>query len=227
MSNNFYNEEESQFQELRAVLKELPKIKAEDNFEYNLMTRIHNKQFDSKLLKREKYSLFGFLKPAIAVGAAATLVFVITQNQTTEVENPFAAIPEVRSEVAENGSSVSTPKEFVVADNMNKPAENYASESVEGVIQTRRLILQDNDVITVAQEDFPFPDRSFNLDARMRSVDATTARDNSSRVLAGTGDPNRIYFEGFFTGNQSAKKTIDSLRNKSFRNSLNKKLQIE
>jgi len=222
MSKNFYNEEESQFQELRAVLKELPKIKAEDNFEFNLMTRIHNKQFGSKLLKNEKYTFFGFLKPALAVSVIALLVFVVTQNQTTEIENPFTSMPKIRSEIVNNNKAGEIPKEFVIADKSGIQDNLTDSESAEPEVSERRLIVQENDVITVAHEDFPFPDQSFDLDSRLRDGNPNLLR-GDNRVLAGAGSAsrssNKIYFEGFYTGNKSAKKTIDSLKNESFRES--------
>ena len=43
MGKNFYNLEETEFKETIDKLKSLPKVDAPDNFEYNLMVKINNK----------------------------------------------------------------------------------------------------------------------------------------------------------------------------------------
>jgi hypothetical protein len=220
MNKNFYNEEESQFQELRAVLKDLPKINADKNFEYNLMTRIHNKQFESKSLKKSHFTLFGFLKPALAVGVVAIISFIVIQNQNSEIENPFSIQPEIRSEGTAENNGDTAPNEFVVSEKVSRKSNNEVDKEVSS---PKRFIIQDNDVIAAANEEFPFPDNSFDLDSKLKS---SVIKPNfySRSTLAGSGNinrnSNRVYFEGFYTGSNTTKKIIDSLRNEHFKDSV-------
>ena len=65
---------ENQYKDVIKLLKELPKIKAPDNFELNLMTRIHNKNFEVERDKPNQFTVWGFLKPAVVVTSMAVAV---------------------------------------------------------------------------------------------------------------------------------------------------------
>ncbi|NMB83090.1 MAG: hypothetical protein GYA14_14855, partial [Ignavibacteria bacterium] len=67
MGINIYNDEEKQFSKLIKDLKELPKVEAPDNFEFQLMTRIQNKNFGENPLPREKFNLVKFFAPSAVV----------------------------------------------------------------------------------------------------------------------------------------------------------------
>ena len=74
--NNIYNTEDSKQTDLLKDLKALPKINAPENFEFNLMTRIQNKNFG--LVEDEKPT-FNFIKvfaPSAAVVTVIILFFV-------------------------------------------------------------------------------------------------------------------------------------------------------
>ena len=71
-----YNDEENKFSELLNDLKDLPKIKAPDNFEYNLMTRIQNKNFGTVEKERPQFNLVKFLAPSAVVVATIILIFI-------------------------------------------------------------------------------------------------------------------------------------------------------
>ena len=74
--NNFYNEEKK-YSKLVNDLKNLPHIKAPENFEFNLMTRIENKNFgDSKIPKTTSFNIFKFLAPSAIVLTAFILFFI-------------------------------------------------------------------------------------------------------------------------------------------------------
>ncbi|MBN1300972.1 MAG: hypothetical protein JW995_07120 [Melioribacteraceae bacterium] len=211
MKNNFYNDGESQFKEIRGVLKQLPAIKAPDNFEYNLMTRIHNRNFGSKSIRESKYTVFGFLKPALTVLTSAVIIFFVVDYQTTEIEDPLLTEPRIRENSVNSGSSEKqNVKEFMVTDKNknNKQLNNISSADNSNIT---RVVLGENDVISEEKLDFPFPDRSFDLDTRMRTESSVPAN-NATTVLAGTG-ANRIQFEGFYNRPQLSKKVVDSLKN--------------
>ena len=62
-----YDDHENYFPDLKKDLKNLPKVNAPENFEFNLMTRIQNKNFGTMEDKRTKFSWIKFLTPALAL----------------------------------------------------------------------------------------------------------------------------------------------------------------
>ena len=48
MEQKLYNSNDEQYKHVVNLLRELPKVKAENNFEYNLKVRIENKNFELK-----------------------------------------------------------------------------------------------------------------------------------------------------------------------------------
>ena len=80
--NKLHNEEEKEFEKIQNLLKDLPKVKAPDNFEFNLLTRIHNKNFDLKTEK--KNNLFRIYAPSFALAASVALVFFLFSDKDIE-----------------------------------------------------------------------------------------------------------------------------------------------
>ncbi|MCK5456047.1 MAG: hypothetical protein KAI45_02905, partial [Melioribacteraceae bacterium] len=76
MEKKNHIDNEKEFEKLQTLLKELPKIEAPDNFEYNLMTRIQNKNFDIKSEKK-KSIFFWVYTPTFALVASVILVFFV------------------------------------------------------------------------------------------------------------------------------------------------------
>ncbi len=199
MNQHFYNEEERQYKDVIEVLKELPRIKAPDNFEYNLMTRITNNNFKTSSLRENQFTLFGFLKPGLAVAATAILIFFVVNYQQSDTENPFFSAPEKRTEFTDSRDAGMTSKEFVVSENpafsekSSLPGETAGKNS-----SSLRVFVHQNDVVAEENKSFPFPDNSFDLDTKMQN-DRNPRSANDTRVLAGTGSE-RVMFEGFYTG---------------------------
>lgn len=211
MNDDLYNKEEQQFKDVIGVLKELPKIKSPDNFEYNLMTRIHNRKFDEKSLKENRYTVFGFLKPGIAVAVTAVILFFVIDYQQGEFDNPLISEPEKRAEIAKSDNPGKTSKEFIVSDNA---VASISTDGQSGTVEENkslRVVLHDNDVIAEENRSFPFPDRSVNLDNKLRDNNSPRSI-NDTRILAGTGTE-RVYFDGFYTGTAFSQRILDSLRN--------------
>lgn len=84
--NKIYNENESSRSKLIEDLKKLPKVNAPDNFEFNLMTRIQNKTFQTTDEKISGFSLAKFLAPS-AVVVAVVLLFFIFYPQKEQINN--------------------------------------------------------------------------------------------------------------------------------------------
>lgn len=213
MKPDFYKEDEEQFKDVIEELKSLPRAKTPSDFEFNLMTKIHNKNFKLKTEAKEKYTLYGFLKPALSVSVAAVILFFMFSDYSPDVSDPLIAEPELRQEIVQTPDSAPDKKEYIVTepksvadanDDAQKPETTQPTSKVEGY----KVVLNENDVISKEKIDFPFEDKSIDLDATMRN---TTGNPPSRGVLAGTGS-NRFNFEGFYTRTLPDQKKLDSLR---------------
>ncbi|MEG8946020.1 hypothetical protein [Rosettibacter firmus] len=119
MEINGYNDDELKFIKLLKDLKELPKIKAEDNFEYNLMIRIQNGNFGN--LEEEfkpRYGIIKFIIPSAIVSIIILFILFFPTNEQV-IDNPLMSDPPKISEkenidnsqiFSSNVEQITTPK---------------------------------------------------------------------------------------------------------------------
>ncbi len=135
MGNNSYSDDEVKFSKLISDLKELPKIKTEENFEYNLMIRIQNRNFGN--LTEEKPQ-FGIIKLVIPSAIVSIIILFILFLPTTEqkIDNPLMVDPPRISEndtinssqiLASNKEKIIKPRKKINKE--NTLAENPVKES--------------------------------------------------------------------------------------------------
>jgi len=89
MSKSYNNNEQS---DLLKDLKNLPRIKAPDNFEYNLMTRINNKNIGQVINEELRFNWVKFFAPSALI-ASAVLVFFIFFSQQNNKINSIVHLP--------------------------------------------------------------------------------------------------------------------------------------
>ncbi len=193
--------EDNEFSELKKLLKEIPKVKAPDNFEFNLMTKIQNQNFEVK--SEKKKSIFSWaLTPAI--GFAATLflvVFLFTGNDEIG-DNPWNTTPRlIENNVAEVNSSK------VKISTFRNPTELKKSEQAKSISQNKNLATNNK------PQNFPFDKRtSVNLDEGMQpSVNSNSSIGTAQ--LAGASTNNTSPFDGFFLREVEKYQREDSLEN--------------
>jgi hypothetical protein len=218
---------EDQYKEVIKLLKELPKIKAPDNFELNLMTRIHNKNFEIERDKPFEFTLWGFLKPAAIVTITAVIVFFVIDLNSIDNSNPLLTEPEpMGAAVSEQKNEQSLQKEFIfeeLADMERKEKDETVSAivgapSAQVKNQAYKVVINENDVISKEILELPLDDKSVDIDSRLRkSVHAETGGDF---LTVGSGEQRRPIFDGFHTRSiesewirDSLAKYVDSLRN--------------
>lgn len=68
----FYDEEE--FKDLKSLLGNLPRVKTEDNFEFNLLTKIENHNYSEP---RKKFSWWMYSAPAAVLGLFVLALFMV------------------------------------------------------------------------------------------------------------------------------------------------------
>ncbi|MCK9280931.1 MAG: hypothetical protein M0P71_09935 [Melioribacteraceae bacterium] len=92
MNKNFYNEDEK-FKNLINDLKDLPKVNAPDDFEFKLMMKIQNGQFEKMKKEEKSFSIFKFLAPALGISFAAIMLFVLFPFNNIEDIDPLMQEP--------------------------------------------------------------------------------------------------------------------------------------
>ncbi len=205
MKKNIYDNKNDQ-PDVVKLLNDLPKIQTSENFEFNLMTRIQNGNFKPEDKKLHSFSLFGFLKPALVVAVTSVIAFFVINLQDTDYHNALFSEPQLRKEVLNQPDSQLEKLEFYVSNEEGGASEEKLDETTDGY----KVVLNDNDVISKEKIEFPFEDKSFDLDTRLNR-NYTGQNPASPGVLAGTGS-NRFNFEGFYTRIPPNQKAVDSLR---------------
>ena len=216
-NKNIYKEDEKEFEKLQNLLKELPQIKTKDNFEYNLLTRIHNKNF--KIKSEKKSNLFlRIYAPSFALAATVALVFFLFSDKNLEVDDPWNSQPKLRPEmkVSESIAPVLPSEEEVSGQNKIASDENNDTENSLKIKQSTSA--NDIAVKSESKPDFPFNDQtSVDLDEMIESPNPTTARNGMRHPqLTGTNNAptnsNESAFKGFFTRQREAEAKKESLR---------------
>ncbi|MBU0558541.1 MAG: hypothetical protein KJ799_03170 [Bacteroidetes bacterium] len=224
MEDKFYIEEK-EFKETIDLLKSLPKVKAPENFEFNLMTKIHNKNFKSS----SKRSVFAgwsvYLKPSFALVASAVLVYFLFVNETNDFENPLLSQPKVREDAAFINSDTILMQEAPKEEIFSGSSENAKSKTPKPQKQdVYKVIVQPNDAVSKYKLNFPFNDgKTVDVDKQLQGQ-GIHQKGSKYGTLAGGGDK-RFSFEGFSLiekdtsanpDSQVAKQ--DSLKNKTSKN---------
>lgn len=137
--SKIYNEND--YKNLVKDLKELPKINAPENFEYNLMTRIQNKNFGSVQDETPKFNWLKFLAPS-AVVVTAIILFFIFLPQANQTNNPLLTQPKnIDSQsIVDNSAKVT---EGLVKKNLQQK-EFYAQPNQDKAGNTQSMISSNN-----------------------------------------------------------------------------------
>ncbi|MEN8193070.1 MAG: hypothetical protein ABFS12_09665 [Bacteroidota bacterium] len=214
-NNNIFNEEEK-FEKLRNLLSELPKEKVPDNFEYNLMTRVHNKNFDIKS-ERKTSKLFRIYTPTFALAASVALIFFLFSEKDINNEDPWNTQPKLRPEMQ---TSEALEYDALLDEETNvssKPSEEILGEvkKDEGSVQMEDQRTQNNIAAKkTSKPNFPFDKReSVDLDKMLSTSQAPSVNKNIKQPqLTGGNESPSPEFGGFFLRQKSVEVKKDSLK---------------
>lgn len=217
MEVNRYNDEEQKYSKLIEDLRQLPRIKADDNFEYVLMTRIENGNFgNANQSERMQFGLIRFLAPT-AVVITVIILFVLFLPGEQNYEDPLRSEPQVIvSELNHQSTPLTQKKESPKENELQSQEDNY-TDKIEG---------QEGNV-----RNYPIlPGRSVELDDYIAGKNYK--RSNllqGSVVKAGDEIPE---FDGFFVRRnpnpemiRKYRKMIDSLKKAADSSQLQKELK--
>ncbi|MDH7605833.1 MAG: hypothetical protein QHH13_13100 [Melioribacter sp.] len=135
MGINSYNDDEIKFSKLISDLKELPKIKTEENFEYNLMIRIQNQNFGNLTEEKPQFGIIKFVIPSAIVSIIILFVLFLPATEQ-KIDNPLMVDPPKISEndtinssqvFSSNAETIIKPKKKINKE--NALAENPLSEA--------------------------------------------------------------------------------------------------
>lgn len=148
MKSDLYNDNDQKFEKLIKDLQNLPKVKADDNFEFNLMTKIQNGQFESNLEKKERSRFSWTLIPSAALALSAFILFFIISDSSSDIENPFSVAPQLRGNIASQiedtiNQKKSAEKEFINTQKSSE-ANKLAQESIKQQLAKGRNLPVDN-----------------------------------------------------------------------------------
>jgi len=189
--------DDNEFNELKDLLKELPKVKVPDNFEFNLMTKIQNKSFEVKSEKKKNWLTWS-LTPAIAFAMSVFLIFFVFTGAEESGDNPWNTLPRL---MEESVSEVETP---------NVDKEQLANEVVKKeIIKTSNP--QNLATSNSVKKNYPFKKKSsINFDEYLQS-DANTSSEAGPQ-LAGSQNSKASPFDGFFLRQRRDAQKRDSIK---------------
>jgi hypothetical protein len=113
--------EEKKFENLINDLKNLRKINAPDNFEFNLQTRINNLSEKEPEIVKKKYRLV----TTIAFASVVVILFIISRPFAEDYEDPFQIQPQLREDlIAISENSNALPLNDIINDSFKESDSN-------------------------------------------------------------------------------------------------------
>lgn len=189
-----FKDEDSEYQEISKMLSELPKVKADDNFEFNLLAKIQNGNFDVKKYKESSIGWSWIYAPATALALSVILIFFVFNPESEQFDNPLMSNPPLRAAFASDSPDTMIANQAsgsAVARNMNS-SKNDTEGNRQNVEDSYVVVLQPNDVVVKEKMPYPFED-GVDLD---NYVGGNELKGQSRSQLAGYG--NSFDFDGFF-----------------------------
>ena len=137
--------------------KNLPQIKAPDNFEYNLMTKIQNKNFGLTINNEYHFNWVKFFAPSALIISLLLIFFIFFQHQNKDINSEVTIAKRIETQPLVNIPSISSKKlnDQNIADNhrtvkseelnlQDSKSENSSLESQEhDPITNRKPIILD------------------------------------------------------------------------------------
>lgn len=186
--------DDSEFKELKKLLKDLPKVNTPDNFEFNLMTKIQNKSFEVKSEKKKSWLTWS-LTPAIAFAMSVFLIFFVFTREEESEDNPWNTLPQLMEENVVEAETPITDKDQVG----NKVVKNE-------IVKTRTS--KNLAVSKKIKEDYPFEEKSsINFDEYLEA-DAPQSSGAGPQLAGSQNSP----FDGFFLRQRRDAQERDSVK---------------
>ena len=215
MRSKIYNNDEQKFEQLIQDLKSLPKEKADENFEFNLMVKIQNKNFDLSTPERS-FFIGRRLVPAAALAFTAIVLFFVVSEPGTGLENPFLSEPPARENYSlskVDTIELSQPQMAAVSSQITeKPVkEKTQPQQNKNVV---RVVVEPSDAVSIEEVEPPFDDaQSLDLDTFVKGENTTQASTiKRGRIVSGGSQSSQ--FDGFLVREKASREAIEAHRAK-------------
>ena len=196
-----YTEEENKFSNLMKDLKDLPKIKAPDNFDYNLQMRIQNKNFGNPVKKRPQFSWTKFLAPSAIVATTIILFFIFFPSSK---ENNNQLLQQTKQQ-----NNQSTVNNSLSAKNETKDQQSIPSNTK--LQSNSSNLLGSNNQIAKPNTRSPLMDsRSIKLDDYILGSNKNQGNTNRGNIVNNGEEPSQ--YDGFIVSEKPDKKTLERYR---------------
>ncbi len=184
---------------LLKLLKGLKKEKTPENFEFNLMTRIRNRNFGN-LEKEEKAGLLWIFIPSASIVAAAVVILVFMFNGISK--NPLNSSPQVIKH--------KTPKTYVVVKRKSDTKQNN--------LEMYKIFRTENDVVINKTVKLPINERkSLPLDKYLNKSNLNLGSNGATLV---SEELTPFNFDGFIPYTEVKTKHQESAKKDSLKKEL-------
>ncbi len=204
MEKKLYNDE-AKFSKLINDLKELPKENVPDNFEYNLMTRIQNRNFGE--LRPERTIQFNFVRffaPSAVVITAIIIFFLVLPESNQQIENPLMTDPPIISEQIDQAKNDSESR----TTNLSAQKSNVQMSRQKA---TNNMVVKPNDVVEDQTIRYPINrNRSVSLDDYISGSNKNRTNLRQGSVVGGADEAPE--FDGFLMRQDADAETIQKYR---------------
>ncbi|MBZ0180573.1 MAG: hypothetical protein K8F36_14910 [Melioribacteraceae bacterium] len=172
-------------------LKNLPRIQAPDNFEFNLNTKIQNGSFELKGESTPKKTFFWVTVPAFSLVLSAVILFFVVDLNPVEKEDLLMSRPEPIISATNPGSNLES-----ISNQQNEVLE-LAQIDLPSNSPGFRMVLKQNDVVVKERINYPFDlTQSVDLDKQFGASGEETEPNSSPIRTVGSGTSN-AGFGGF------------------------------
>lgn len=210
-----------QQEEISNILKQLPKVDAPDNFEFNLMAKIENNNFGDLKVEKKQLGFFWKLTPTVAVAVSCVIMFFVWSDQSVDIENPLMVMPK-QIAVAESVADLGTDANDV-AGTVNEAVAPNSNVNTEDELY--RVVVRSNDAVSHERVALNFDNRSaVDLDSYIGGQ-AQPIRAAGRTRLVGGGES--LDFNGFYIKEQTDRKLLESIKSRvdSIRSERSKKAE--
>ena len=205
--------DESNHKKLMEDLKSLPKIKAPENFEYNLMTRIQNQNFGELKKERVPFNIIKFLAPSAVVVTAFILFFLFYSPSQQQIDNPFmidppAIVSDSQGTITSTNKDLAFNNQTSASESQTRTVEPQINKQGEGNLDVKP---QTNDAVVKRQGKYPINSRrSVALDDFISGdSQQKSTMERGNIVNNGEQAPD---FDGFYIRQKPDKATITKYR---------------
>jgi len=209
MKKNGYNFNDDQFEHVTKLLRDLPKVKATDNFEYNLKVKIENKNFDLNTSEEKRFFGWKIFVPATSLVVASVFSFFFFNNSTEIFENPFQIEPKLRTEISSNIlSAADFSKNLKINEN-----DVVIATKLKPIVKKQKLKrrVQNKQTIVGSINNLPF-DASNSTDLDEAISKSNSERSIDRRASLANAGTQSTRFDGFFLGEEVDKEYVEAMR---------------